>query len=328
MDLLQHVLDRAGHREELLLGRGRVDDVQDEVGEPGLLQRGRERVHELVRQLADEADGVGHQERAALQAQRAGRRIERVEQPVADADLGAGERVQQRRLAGVRVAGERHVGQVGALALGAHHGARGLDVVQSASEDRDAVAREPAVGLDLGLARAAGADAAHAAAGAETLEVRPQAAHAGHVVFELGQLDLHLALGRVGVAGEDVEDHGGAVQHRHVELRLEVALLARRELVVGDDDVRVGLLEQRLELVDLAGAEIEVRVRLVALLRQLAHGGDAGGAQQLLELGEVLVLGRRGDGVGALLRPAGVGRRGVAGLGCAAVARAFQGLPF
>ena len=71
---------------------------------------------------------------------------------------------------------------------------------------------------------------------------------------------------------------------------LEVALLARRELVVGDDDVRVRLLEQRLELVDLAGAEIEVRVRLVALLRQLAHGRDAGGAQQLLELGEVLVV--------------------------------------
>ena len=111
--------------------------------------------------------------------------------------------------------------------------------------DRDAVAREAAVGLDLRLARASGADAADAATGAEALEVRPQAAHAGHVVFELGELDLHLALGRVGVAGEDVEDHRGAVDHRHVELGLEVALLARRQLVVGDDDVRVGLLEQR-----------------------------------------------------------------------------------
>ena len=119
------------------------------------------------------------------------------------------------------------------------HGARGLDLLQPALERRDAVAREPAVGLDLRLARAARADAADAAAGAETLEVRPQAAHAGHVVLELGELDLHLALGRVGVAGEDVEDHRGAVEHRHVELGLEVALLARRELVVGDDDVRV-----------------------------------------------------------------------------------------
>ena len=52
-------------------------------------------------------------------------------------------------------------------------------------------------------------------------------AHAGHVVLELRELDLQLALGRVRVAGEDVEDHRGAVEHRHVERLLEVALLAR-----------------------------------------------------------------------------------------------------
>ena len=159
--------------------------------------------------------------------------------------------------------------------------------------DGDAVAREAAVGLDLRLARAAGADAADAAARAETLEVRPQAAHAGHVVFELGELDLHLALGRVGVAGEDVEDHRGAVEHRDVERGLEVALLARRQLVVGDDEVRVGLLEQRLELLELARAEVEVRVRLVALLGELADRRDTGGAEQLLELFEVFVFLRR-----------------------------------
>ena len=89
VDLLEHVFDRARHLHQRLLGLARVDDVQHEVGQRGLLERRRERVHELVRQLADEADGVGHQERAALQLQRAGRRVERVEEPVADADLGA-----------------------------------------------------------------------------------------------------------------------------------------------------------------------------------------------------------------------------------------------
>ncbi len=115
-----------------------------------------------------------------------------------------------------------------------------LDLVEPAAQRGDAVAREPAVGLDLRLARAAGADAAVAAPRAEALEVRPQAAHAGHVVLELRELDLELALGRVGVPGEDVEDHRGAVDHRQAELGLEVALLARGQLVVGDDDVRVG----------------------------------------------------------------------------------------
>ena len=62
--------------------------------------------------------------------------------------------------------------------------------------------------------------------------MRPQPAHAREVVLELGQLDLELALGRVGVVGEDVEDDRGAVDHRHVERLLEVALLARAELVV------------------------------------------------------------------------------------------------
>jgi hypothetical protein len=41
--------------------------------------------------------------------------------------------------------------------------------------------------------------------------VRPQAAHAREVVLELRELDLELALGRVGVVGEDVEDDRRAI---------------------------------------------------------------------------------------------------------------------
>ena len=116
----------------------------------------------------------------------------------------------------------------------------GLDVLEPAAQRGDAVAREPAVRLDLRLARAAGADAAHAAAGAEALEVRPQPAHAGHVVLELRELDLELALGRVGVAGEDVEDHRGAVDAPGMPSSSSRLRCWRgRQLVVGDDDVRV-----------------------------------------------------------------------------------------
>ena len=116
--------------------RAGVDDVQQQVGALGLLERGGERVDELMRQLADEADGVGHQVRAAVQAERARRRVEGVEEPVADADLGAGQRVQQRRLAGVRVARQRDRGQVRPLALGALGGAGGPDVVEPAAQRR------------------------------------------------------------------------------------------------------------------------------------------------------------------------------------------------
>ena len=44
---------------------------------------------------------------------------------------------------------------------------------------------------------------------------------------------------------------------------------------------------ERLELLELAGAEVAVGVRLLAVLDELADDGDAGGAQQLAELGEV-----------------------------------------
>jgi hypothetical protein len=149
-----------------------------------------------------------------------------VEEPVADPDLRAGERVEQRRLARVGVTGERDRRQVRAFALGALDRAGRAHAVELAPQRRDAVTGEPAVGLDLRLAGSAGADAADAAARAETLEMRPEAAHARHVVLELGELDLQLALGRPRVHGEDVEDHRGAVEHRDGELLLQIALLA------------------------------------------------------------------------------------------------------
>ena len=142
---------------------------------------------------------------------------------------------------------------------------------------------------------------ARADAAAEALEVRPQAAHAREVVLELGELDLELALGAVRVPGEDVEDHRRAVDDRDPELLLEVALLARRELVVAGDDVRVRALGGLLDLLELARAEVGVRVRLLAVLDDLPDDGDARGAQQLVQLGEVVAVRQRGDAERALL---------------------------
>ena len=130
---------------------------------------------------------------------------------------------------------------------------------------------------------------------AEALEVRPQPPHAGHVVLELGQLDLQLALGRAGVVGEDVQDHRGAVDHRRVDGRLEVALLPRRQLVVDGHEVGVAGLDRLLELGQLALAEVAVGVGRGALLGHLAGHGDAGRAQQLAQLGQVVLVRPGGD---------------------------------
>src|SRR4051794_17488647 len=88
------------------------------------------------------------------------------------------------------------------------------------------------VGLDLGLAGTAAADAAAGradpAAGLAGQVAAPAAQALLHVA-ELGQLDLGLPLGGLGVLGEDVEDQGGAVDDLDLEPVLEVPELAGRQ---------------------------------------------------------------------------------------------------
>ena len=81
--------------------------MEDEVGDERLLERRGEALDELRREAADEADGVGHEVGAPVDVEGARRRVERLEEPVRLAHLRARQRVQERRLADVRVAGER-----------------------------------------------------------------------------------------------------------------------------------------------------------------------------------------------------------------------------
>ena len=72
VDLGEHL----AHGGELRLGVGvgAVDDVQDQVGVGDLLQRRAERLDQLVRQVPDEADGVGERVVAAVGGLRPGAR--------------------------------------------------------------------------------------------------------------------------------------------------------------------------------------------------------------------------------------------------------------
>ena len=211
-----------------------------------------------------------------------------------------GERVQERRLAGVRVAHQRDRRKRRALALGALDRARSLHVLQAPAQRRDPVARQAAVGLDLRLPRSPRADPA-----TEPLEVAPQPAHPREVVLELGQLDLQLALGAARVGGEDVEDHRRAIDDRQPDGLLEVALLAGGQLIVAGDQVRLARLRGGLRLLDLPRAEVGIRMRLLTALDHLAHDRHPGGSQQLAQLGEVVPLRQCRDAEGALARALG-----------------------
>src|SRR5205823_12207190 len=76
---------------------------------------------------------------------------------------------------------------------------------RSLLEDRDLAPDRPPVGLELGLARAAEADAS-----TDPGEVRPHPGEARQQVLELGELDLHLRLRAAG-AGRS-EEHTSELQ--------------------------------------------------------------------------------------------------------------------
>src|SRR6185437_1960125 len=73
--------------------------------------------------------------------------------------------------------------------------------------------------------------------------------------------------------------------------------------VVAGHEVGVGLLDSRLQLGQLALAEIAVRIRRGAALRELPGHGHPGRAQQLAELGKIRLLWRHRDAKRALAGP-------------------------
>lgn len=139
VSLIHDVDDRDGAGTELLQGPGgdvhvhlvvrvrAVDYLEDQVGIDRLLERRAEGVDEIVREVVDEADGVGQEEVAmAARSDLPNGGIEGREEHVLHHDFlflvrtaGLEEPVHERRLAGVRVADERDLRNAGGLALAA-----------------------------------------------------------------------------------------------------------------------------------------------------------------------------------------------------------------
>ena len=99
-----HLLDAAA-----ALGVGGINHVQQQAGLAGFLQRGAERRHQVVRQIAHKSDRVSqHRLTIVRQLQPAQRGVQRGEQLGRHVGAGAGERIEQRGLAGIGVTDQRH----------------------------------------------------------------------------------------------------------------------------------------------------------------------------------------------------------------------------
>ena len=165
------------------------------------------------------------------------------------------------------------------------------DLLQLPFQVGDAAADLAAVDLQLRFTRPAHTDAAAGAAGASTglpRQVGPGTRQARQPVFVLRQLHLHRALARLGVAGEDVKDQRGAIDHLDLlaQYALDLPLLARGKLLVEDHDIGAQLQHQRLQFAQLAGADEGGRVRMYQPLGQRALHGQACGLGQQRQLGE------------------------------------------
>ena len=145
------------------LGTRCIQDVDQQVRNDHLLQRRLECLHKSVGQPADEPHRVGDQHLAVSRKhQLAGGRIEGREELVLGEHMRAGQRVQQRRLPGVRVADDGHGGHRHALppaplhrTLADHFRQFGLEMGYAGADDTPVL-------LELGLALAAQGAAARA----------------------------------------------------------------------------------------------------------------------------------------------------------------------
>ena len=173
--------------------------------------------------------------------------VERGEQLIRGERAGAGEAIEQRRLAGIGVTDERNGAHRGASPRAALGCALTDHLRQAFVQHPDARSEQPAVGLELLFARAAQADAAFL-----SLEVSPAADQPGELVVDLRELDLQFAFGAARAQREDVEDECGAVDHATFERALEVALLCAGQGMIEDDEIGVGLDTPRADFVDLA----------------------------------------------------------------------------
>src|SRR4029079_3442962 len=106
-DLRQDRTYRSDRLGQPVLGERGIRNMEDEIGNECLLERGGEALDELRRKTADESDRVRHEVALAVVLERARRRVERLEEAIVDRAVRSGERIQERRLPDVCVPSER-----------------------------------------------------------------------------------------------------------------------------------------------------------------------------------------------------------------------------
>ncbi len=153
------------------------------------------------------------------------------------------------------------------------------DLPQLCLQAGDAAANQAAVRFQLGLAGAAGADAAFL-----PLQVGPHARQPGQQILILGQLHLEASLPGLGPLSKDIQNQRAAVYDLYAGHLLQSPILRGGQVVVQDDHVGLGGCQQLLDLLDLTLPQEAVGIRGGTALQDLGRALAAGGLQEGLQL--------------------------------------------
>ncbi|ENN87050.1 hypothetical protein RHSP_12361 [Rhizobium freirei PRF 81] len=187
------------------------------------------------------------------------RRVERCKQHVFSENAGAGDTVEQRRLAGIGIANQSHDRMRHLAALGAMQLTSSDNLLQLALQPDDPLLQHAPVGFDLRFTGAAH----EACTAALAFKVGPAANQAALLIVQMRKLDLQRTFLGGGAAAEDFKDEAGAVDDLGVPRLLEIALLHRRQRMIDDDEAGIELVEQCEDFLDFAGSKQRCRARIV-----------------------------------------------------------------
>ena len=250
-----------------------------------LLKGSMECIDQMVGQFGNEANGIGKDHVQIVgNCQLTGGGIQRIKQAIIGRDSRIGQLVQKRGLACVGIAHNGNHGNGIFLAALTLNGTHLAHLFQFRFQTVDPLTDMTAVGFQLGLTGATGADTA-----ALTGKAQTHAGKSGEQIFILGKFNLQSALFGLGTLGKNVENQGAAVKNCDTNDVFQRADISRGKFVIKNNHGRSGGFHQHFHFQRLTLADEAVAVGGMAILQNLACAEAAGSFQKRFQFFNGLV---------------------------------------
>ena len=238
----------------------------------------------MVWQLADEPDRIGeYRNRLVVQGSSPQLGVEGGEQTVLHWRIGPGQRIEQRRLACIGVAGQGDL--VDRSAPFALQLTRPFDLPEVLLQVLDTPTKHSAIDLELGLSFSTpDSDAPYL-----PREMGPSSGQSGQQILEASQLDLCSGLAGPSSLDKDLQYQTTAIDDLAVDDLFQILDLTGREVVVEDHQVSPQGPRRLSDLFGLAATDQRSGVRCLPSLHSPPGDSDTRAERQFRQLVEVLL---------------------------------------